>query len=66
MKPNPNPCQHVYLGWDLLKCWPYLNIYVKPVIWSIPVISEEGDKRVILWGIVTFDPKPQGQCKHNW
>ena len=49
VKPNTNPCHHVYLGWDLLGVMqvlatsPNKSFYINvPVIWSISVISVKG------------------------
>ena len=50
MKPNSDPCHHVYLGWDslgvmqVLATPPNKSIYINvglPVIWSISVILEK-------------------------
>ena len=46
VKPNTNPCHHVYLGWDLLGVMQVLAtspIYInEPVIWSISFILVKG------------------------
>ena len=65
LKPNPNSCHHVYLGWDsssvfdVVAIGPNMTI-VELIIWSISAIWERGGIRKTWWGITPPGITPLG------